>query len=151
MKMKRLIIVCAWLAAGAAASCQGTGGPARSPIDPFASEATVGGNEPSGGGSETLLELCGRACANIAACEAGSAGCAADCASDVPAACEAEFRAFVQCIATAPICINGNVDPTSCMATLLAVDACASRSGGGASGGGTGMAGATGTSAPPPR
>jgi hypothetical protein len=103
------------------------------------------------GGGEALLDLCGRACANIASCEGGGdADCATDCATDVPPGCEPEFRAFVQCVATAPICVNGSADPLVCTAAYAAVDACARGSTGGSSGGGTGAAGATGTTAPPP-
>jgi hypothetical protein len=153
--MKRMFIVCVWLAA-AAASCEGTGGgPARSPIGAFGTEATIGGTEPTGGelgGGGTLLALCERACANIASCEAGGASdCPAACAGDLPAGCENEYRAFVQCLATAQICVNGSLDPSACTAAILAVDACASNPTGGGSGAGTGAAGATGTSGAPAR
>ena len=127
--MKRVIIVCAWLAAAvAASSCSGDGiGSARPFFDPFGTEsAGASGTEAPGTDSgETLLDLCGRACSKIAACEAGGdPGCAAECAADLPPGCEAEYRLFVECIATAPICIEGSIDPTACTAAILAVSAC---------------------------
>lgn len=143
--MKRLISMCAWLAAVAVtASCTGDGiGPATQPLDPFGTDpARITGSEPTGGGSESLSELCARACANIqAGCpEEQEPACAAECVSSSPPGCEREFRAFVECIASTPL----TCDPTNvCSQTFAAVNSCVVSMG---SSGGTGSGGASGTS-----
>jgi hypothetical protein len=151
--MKSLFIVCAAVACTVAASSCTSGdlGTARSPIDPFGTEPASGGGEPAGGNTNTIADLCVAACARIqAACPgaAGGTGCASDCASSPPAGCEAQFRAFVQCLASAQILCNGSsFDAPQCSTSLNAVETCFG-SGAGTSGG-TGAAGATGTSGTP--
>ena len=152
--MKSLFIVCAAVAcAVAAAGCtSGVLGPAGSPIDPFGTEPGASGDEPTGGNSDTIADLCVAACARIqAACPgaAGGTGCASDCASSPPVGCETQFRAFVQCLASAQIvCSGSSFDAPQCTASLNAVEICLGSTGtpgGGAAGGGTGAAGASGT------
>ena len=152
--MKSLFIVCAAVACTIAASgcTSGDSGPATSPIDPFGIEpAPTTGSEPTGGNTDTIADLCVAACARIqAACPgaAGGAGCASDCASSAPAGCEAQFRGFLQCLASAQLfCTGSSFDAPQCTASLNAVETCLGSTGtpGGSAGGGTGAAGASGT------
>ena len=130
--MKSLFIVSAAVACmiAAPACMTGDGGPATNPIDPFGTEpAPTTGTESSGGGGSqaTIAELCVQACARISMCgSSADTGCAADCASDAPPNCETEFRAFLQCLATAMINCNGGFIAPGCEGALIAVDSCSS-------------------------
>ena len=157
--MKSLIFVCAAVACTIAASgcMSGDGGTATSPINPFGIEpAPTTGSEPTGGNTDSIAQLCAAACARIqAACPGAASGaeCAGDCASSAPAGCEAQFRAFVQCVASAQIvCSGSSFEAPQCAASLSAVEICLGSTGtpGGAAGG-TGSAGASGTSSGTPR
>jgi hypothetical protein len=114
--MKPLFIVCALVAGTIATSgCMtGDGGTASVPFGPFGTEpVTRTGSEPSGA-SESLSELCVRACASIhAGCPSEyEADCPTECAAASPPGCEMQFRAFVQCIAMTPVtCDAGGVCP----------------------------------------
>jgi hypothetical protein len=148
--MKHLMIICALVAAAAAASsCEGDGaGPATSPINPFGTEpstASAVGVEPPTGGS-SLAALCARACAHIeAVCPGtGSPNCADDCVTSGPPGCDTQFRAFVQCVATAPLdCASMQIDTLACQTQLNAINSCLS-----GTSGGTGSGGAAGTAPP---
>ena len=151
--MKSLFIVCAAVACtiGATACMTGEGGTATSPIDPFGTDpALTTGNEPTGGDQVPIAQLCVQVCARIIS-TCGSSGtdassCASECAADSPPNCEAEFRVFLQCLATATLDCGGSFAP-ACQGAAIAADACESSTGAGGTGtaGGTGAAGATGT------
>jgi hypothetical protein len=151
--MKSLFIVCAAVACTVVASgcTSGDLGTARSPIDPFGTEPASGAGEPTG----TIADLCTAACARIqSACPGAGGGtdCASDCAGSAPAGCESEFRAFVQCLATAQITCPGgsSFDAPQCAAAINAVESCLNTTGmPGGSAGGTGTAGTSGTSTTP--
>ena len=128
--MKSLFIVCAAVACTIAASgcASGDGGTAMNPINPFGTEpAPTTGNEPSGGGGQaTIAELCVQVCARISsACGNGtdSGTCPSECANDAPPNCQNEFRAFLQCVATAMLSCNGFIAPT-CEGAYIAVNNC---------------------------
>jgi hypothetical protein len=150
--MKSLFIVCAAVACTIAASgcTNGPGGPATSPINPFGTEAApTTGTEPAGGGGnsqESIAQLCAQVCARISgACGSNDSSCASDCANDAPPGCEEEFRAFLQCIATAMLNCSGGFIAPVCEGALIAADNCASSPPTGMSGGSAGASG----SAPP--
>jgi hypothetical protein len=154
--MKSLFIAFAAVACTVAASgcTSGDLGTARSPIDPFGTEPATSGGEPAGGNTDTIAQLCATACAHIQAACPGAAGgteCASDCASSAPAGCEVQFRAFVQCLASAQITCPGDssFDAPQCTASIDAVQRCLGGTSGTGTAGGTGAAGATGTSGAP--
>lgn len=130
--MKSMFIVCAAVACTIAASgCMtGDGGTATSPIDPFGTEpAPTTGTEPSGNGNgqATIAELCVQVCARISMCgSSADSNCASECAADSPPNCEAEFRAFLECLTTAMINCNGGFIAPGCEGALIAADNCQS-------------------------
>ena len=147
--MKPLLIACvatAW--AVVASGCSGgDAGPASRPFNPFGTETTsstgveptVSGTDPgpgnSGGGEQTIGELCVTVCAHIdAACPGGSGtDCVASCSSAAPAGCDGPFRTFLLCVSPAPIaCSNGSASISSCQTEASAVSACISQQGAGA-------------------
>ena len=152
--MKSLFIICAAVACTVAASgcTTGDGGPATSPIDPFGTEPASNGGEPTGGNAETIAHLCAAACARIqTACPGAGGGtdCTSSCASSAPTGCETQFRAFVQCVASAQIvCSGSSFDAPQCTASLNAVETCLNGTGGTGTAGGTGAAGASGSTPP---
>jgi hypothetical protein len=140
--MRLLVIVCASVAvaAGAGGCTSGDAGiRATTPFDPFGGEAApISGSEPTGGagnespsGAASLTQLCAGACANIASTCAGNSNvgpnCAADCAASGQSspACATQFKAFVACLATAPLsCLEGAVTAPSCDGLAAQVSAC---------------------------
>jgi hypothetical protein len=107
----------------------GDGGTARSPIDPFGTEpAPTTGSEPTGRLRQaTIAELCVQVCARISMCQSSAdSSCASECAADSPPNCEAEFRAFLECVATAMLNCNGGFIAPGCEGALIAADNCQS-------------------------
>jgi hypothetical protein len=129
--MKSLLIVCAAVACTIAASgCSGDGPPARSPFDPFGTEpAPTTGSEPTGG-EATIAELCVQVCARLTSTcgRTNDTGCASQCAADSSPNCEAEFRAFLECLATATLNCNGEFIAPACEGALIASESCQSSS-----------------------
>jgi hypothetical protein len=141
--MKRLIVVCAWIAAAAAATgCSGDGPPAEPPFRPFGTEPRpTTGSEPTGGGrseptigghedpslADSIAQACARACAHIEVTCPGTEGenCAQECAGDAPPGCERQFRDVLLCIARAPLdCANGQIPAGVCDAPFIAFNNC---------------------------
>ena len=98
------------------------------------SEPTIGGNDSLPGQERSIGELCSAACTNLErGCPGvGGGDCQPSCvgnASDFPT-CAAEFRAFVACIATAPIfCSGSTVQITACDGTQSAFERCLTSTG----------------------
>ena len=87
------------------------------------------GTEPSGNGNgqATIAELCVQVCARISMCgSSADSNCASECAADSPPNCEAEFRAFLECLTTAMINCNGGFIAPGCEGALIAADNCQS-------------------------
>jgi hypothetical protein len=150
MKMtSRLVVaICLSLAAVVAACDPGTAGPPTEPSDP-----TKTGYEPPGGNADitpnaggSIDQLCSYVCMRFAnACQnLADPTCASQCAASVTGLpmCEAVFRSFLQCLATAPLnCSNGGLDPNTCQQQSIAVSNCQS----GISTGTAGSSGGSGT------
>jgi hypothetical protein len=145
--MLRARIVSGWalglvLSAALGPACSGSGDPAPLPTNTFGTEpVTVTGNEPAGTSNESsssgsLEQLCAAACANIQAMCPGTAGgtdCAASCASSAVKGCEAQFSAFLSCVATSPLsCNGGNLSAPACTVSDQAVSSCIRQNAGGA-------------------
>jgi hypothetical protein len=119
-------------------SCSGgTGGSAMPPVDPFGTEpTTVGGSEPAGtadesgpSGGASIADLCAQVCAHLAAAMCPSspedASCVASCTTTDIQGCDAQVKAFLACVATAPLtCANGGISAPACDATETALQAC---------------------------
>jgi len=148
--MKALLLSCASIAAAAlAGGCSGGGGGPATPFDPFGTEpagatatepATGQGGTAPGGGS--TAQACARVCARIqSACpEADGASCASDCAATETTfpGCQAEFRAVLACITTAPLaCQQGSISVPACDNASLVFSNCIGSQPAGDGGGGT--------------
>jgi hypothetical protein len=123
--------------------CAGGAGPAT-PFNPFGTDPSGSRSEPPGGsnneapppsggggsgGTQTLAQLCAAACAQIeSSCPTyQSTDCATGCtaaAAQIPN-CQAEYEAFVSCVATAYITCNGQTPEfPGCTSSEDAVTAC---------------------------
>jgi hypothetical protein len=123
-------------------ACGGGNGPASLPFNPFGTEpASVDNNEPTGsdneqppptpstgGGGVSIDALCAQACTHIEAACPGRSGpdCATDCADTNVTGCEAQYRAFVTCIATSNLTCssNGDLNVAVCQTAINAVSNC---------------------------
>jgi len=121
------------------------------------------GYEPPGGSSDitpgaggTIEQLCAYDCMRFESVCPGSGGgpdCAASCAQAVTSfpGCEAQFQAYLACLASAPVmCTNGSIDFSGCDGAVMAINNC-SGMGVGTSGGSAGSAGASGGGSAPSR
>ena len=133
--MNRLVIIfCAAIAgAPAVAGCgKGDGGTARLPFDPFGTEPPGGGGldpQPGRPGG-TVDQLCAYDCTRLESICPGSGG-GPDCASQCVAAqtsfpgCEAEFQAYLACVATAPAtCDSGSLSLNGCDNEIAVLSSC---------------------------
>jgi hypothetical protein len=153
--MTSRLIACLLLTCAGAACDPGPAGPPTPPSDP-----TKTGYEPPGGSIETapgvgasVEQLCAYDCMRFESICPSDAGptCAAECAQAAISfqGCEAPFKAYLVCIASAPAtCSNGSLDFSGCEGAQAALNNCAGTVTG-TSGGSGGSAGASGT--PPPR
>jgi hypothetical protein len=98
------------------------------------SESTIGGNDSLPGQERSLRELCSAACSNLeSGCpDAVGVDCQQSClgaGSSYPT-CAAEFRAYVACVATAPIfCSGPTLQIPACDSTESALEYCANSTG----------------------
>jgi hypothetical protein len=129
----------AMLASGCA---DGGSGPTVTPPSPFGtepapatgSEPTIGGNDSLPGQERSLEELCSAACTNLESGCPGAAGvdCQPSClgaGSSYPT-CAAEFRAYVACVAAAPIfCSGPTLQIPACDSAESALEYCANSTG----------------------
>ena len=147
MTSRLAVAVCLSLACAAAACDPGTAGPPTEPSDPSKTgfEPTGGDGDITPGVGGSIGQLCSFVCMRFAStCPTmASATCPSECAASVNGLpmCEAVFRSFLQCLATAPLsCTNGGIDPTTCQQESIDVSNCQSgisTGTAGASGGGT--------------
>jgi len=164
MGMTSRLVACASFACAVAfgACGAGTAGP-PSPSDPFGTDpaGNSGYEQPGGGGDMgpapggSIEQICAYDCNRFEMICPGSEGgtdCAASCAqaaSSIPG-CEAQFRAYLACVGTAPAtCNGGSLSISGCDAEISAINSCESgppTGSGGTGGGGTGSAGASGGS-----
>ncbi len=98
------------------------------------SEPTIGGNDLLPGQERSIGELCSAACTNLESGCPGVAGgdCQQSCVGTASAfpTCAAEFRAFVACIATAPVfCSGQTLRLPACDGTESAFERCANSTG----------------------
>jgi hypothetical protein len=137
--MKRSLLISASLVFASLAGCSGGGGPPpNAPVNPFGTEPpTVTGAEPTATDNEapspaassaSTEQLCAQACARVdAVCPAASGGasCASQCSTVATMGCETEFRAFVSCIATAPLsCQMDQLQAPACAAATQTFETC---------------------------
>jgi hypothetical protein len=112
--MSKLVIVFFVALAGALVACSSgddAGPPAGLPFDPLGTESpsgtgASGGNDPPPPPPETSIEsLCNTVCARFRAACSGETCDASSCASIAAYAgnCQAELRAYLACLARAPI------------------------------------------------
>jgi len=156
--MTSRLIACVSFACALAACDAGPAGPPTAPSSPVSGAEPSGGNgyEAPGSGADlgpggSLEQLCAYDCMRFETICPGSAGgsyCAISCAqaaANYPS-CQALFQAYLGCVATTSLtCVNGSLDISGCEAAEMALNNCASVTGGSA-GGGTGTAGASGGS-----
>lgn len=131
-------VIWGWIALAAiVAGCDGGGGPAPSPIDPFGTEPVgIWGSEPTGrdneapptGGGGSIEALCAQACSHIEAqCPGATSGadCGVGCANFAGRNCDTELRAYLACLGTVNLtCVDGQASTEACTTTQVALAAC---------------------------